>query len=90
MREVKVEVIGVEPPCKRCQATYKSVEEAASELKGKGIEVKIYKMNIQSRETISKYGILLSPAIAINDAVKVMGRVPDKEEVERLVLESLE
>jgi hypothetical protein len=30
MKEVTVEVIGVEPPCKRCQATYKNVEEAAS------------------------------------------------------------
>ncbi len=33
MKEVTVEVIGVDPPCKRCQATYKSVEEATPTLK---------------------------------------------------------
>lgn len=86
---MKVEVIGVDPPCKRCQATYKSVEEAASELKKKGVDEKISKMNIHSRETISRYGLLLSPAIAINDTVKVMGRVPDKKEVGRLIMESI-
>jgi hypothetical protein len=30
MKEVAVEVIGVDPPCKRCQATYKTVEEAST------------------------------------------------------------
>jgi hypothetical protein len=86
MKEVIVEVVGVDPPCKRCQATYKSVEEAASSLKAKGIDVKVFKLNVQSKDTIAKYGILVSPALAINNVVKIMGRVPDKKEVERLIL----
>jgi hypothetical protein len=86
VKEVTVEVIGVDPPCKRCQATYKSVEEAASTLKAKDIDVKIFKLEVQSRDTIAKYGVLVPPALAINNVVRVMGRVPEEKEVERLVL----
>jgi hypothetical protein len=86
MKEVIVEVIGVDPPCKRCQATYKSVEEAVSTLKEKDIDVKIFKLNVQSKDTIAKYGVLVSPALAINNVVRIMGRVPDRKEIERLIL----
>ena len=86
MKEVTVEVIGVDPPCKRCQATYKSVEEAASTLKAKDIDVRIFKLKVHSKDTIAKYGVLVPPALAVNNVVKVMGRVPEKNEVERLVL----
>ena len=86
MKEVTVEVIGVDPPCKRCQATYKSVEEAASTLKAKDINVKMFKLTAQSKDTITKYGVLVPPALAINNVVKIMGRVPEKKEVERLIL----
>jgi hypothetical protein len=89
MKEVTVEVIGVDPPCKRCQATYKSVEEAASTLKAKDVGVKIFKLNVQSKDTIAKYGVLVPPALAINNIVRVMGRVPEKKEVERLILATL-
>jgi len=32
-KNVYVEVIGVEPPCKRCYTTWKNMEKAASTLK---------------------------------------------------------
>ena len=86
--EVKVEVIGPEPPCMRCQAARKSVEKAAEKLKQLGIAVKIEKINIMSKETVQKYGILASPAITINGTVRVMGRVPSPEEVEKLIKEA--
>ncbi|MEM3618709.1 MAG: thioredoxin family protein [Candidatus Bathyarchaeia archaeon] len=89
MKEVTVEVIGVDPPCKRCQAAYKSVEEAASSLKAKAIDVKVHKLNVQSKDTIAKYGVLVSPSLAVNNVVKIVGRVPDKKEVERLILAAL-
>jgi len=88
MKEVNVEVIGVDPPCMRCQSARKAVEKAAERLRAEGINVKIEKANIVSKEVIGKYGVLVSPAIAINGAVKIMGRVPSPEEVERLIRES--
>ena len=39
MKEVKVEVIGVEPPCMRCQSARKAVEKAAEKLRAEGRNV---------------------------------------------------
>ncbi len=88
MEEVKVEVIGPEPPCMRCQAAKKVVEKAAEKLKQFGIKVEIQKANIMSKEIVGKYGVLVSPAIAINNTVKIMGRVPSEDEIEKLIRET--
>lgn len=88
MKEVKVEVIGPEPPCMRCQAAKKAVEKAAEKLKQSGIRVEIEKANIMSKQVVQKYGVLVSPAIAINDTVKIMGRIPSEDEVEKLLKEA--
>ncbi|MGQ9624435.1 MAG: thioredoxin family protein [Candidatus Bathycorpusculaceae bacterium] len=89
MKEVKVEVLGPEPPCMRCQAAKKAVEKAAEKLKQSGIRVEIEKANIMSKQIVQKYGVLVSPAIAINDTVKIIGRVPNPEEVEKLLMEAI-
>ena len=88
MKEVRVEVIGVDPPCVRCQAAKKAVEKASEKLKAEGIAVHIEKANIMSKEVIGKYGVLVSPAISINGTVKIMGRVPSEDEVEKLLREA--
>ncbi len=88
MKEVKVEVIGPEPPCMRCQAVKRVVEQVAEKLRRSGIVVNIERANIMSKETVQRYGILVSPALAINNTVKMMGRVPTSKEIERLLLEA--
>jgi protein-disulfide isomerase len=88
MKEVRVEVIGTEPPCMRCQAAKKAVEKAAEKLKQAGIIVNIEKININVKGTIQKYGVLVSPAIAINNTVKIMGRIPNPDEIEKLIVEA--
>jgi len=88
MKEVKVEVIGPEPPCVRCQAAKKAVEKAAERLKQSEIRVEIQKANVMSKEIVGKYGVLVSPAIAINNTVKIMGRVPSEGEIEKLIRET--
>jgi len=88
MKEVEVEVIGVDPPCVRCRAAKKAVEKASEKLKAEGITVHIEKANIMSKEVIGKYGVLVSPAISINGTVKIMGRVPSEDEVEKLLREA--
>jgi len=88
MKEVKVEVIGPEPACMRCQTAKKIVEKVAERLRQAGMSVKVDKINIISKEALSKYGVLVSPAIAINGIVKIMGRVPNEEEIERLIHEA--
>jgi len=86
-KKVNVEVIGPHPPCPRCTTVLKNTEKAASLLKSDGIEVTVKKLDIASKDVVSKYGVLMSPALALNGTVKVMGRIPDVKEVERLVKE---
>ena len=88
MKEVKVEMMEVEPPCPRCQAAKNVVEKVVEKLKAEGINVQIEKLNIASEKAVSKYGILISPALAINDTVKIMGRIPTEEEVKKLIREA--
>ncbi len=87
-KEVNVEVIGPHPPCPRCTALLRNAEKAASSLKSEAIEVTVKKVDIASKDVVSKYGIIMSPALALNGTVKVMGRIPDVKEVERLIREA--
>jgi len=89
MKYLKVEVIGVSPPCPRCKKTEENARKAASKLIQEGVKVEVTKLDITAKETISKYGVLMSPAIAINGVVKVMGKVLDVGVIERLLREAL-
>ncbi len=42
-----------------------------------------------SKETVQKYGVLVSPALAINNTVKIVERVPNLDEVKKLLGEAL-
>lgn len=86
--KVYIEVFGPDPPCARCHAVWKNVEKAASTLKQEGVEVMMKRLDIMSKDAISKYGVLMSPALAVNGTVKTMGRIPDAREVERLIREA--
>jgi len=85
VKNVKADVMGPEPPCWRCQAVKKTVEKVAEKLRAEGINVEIARANIASKEVVRKYGVLFSPALAINDAVKTTRRIPTEEEVEKLI-----
>ena len=90
MSEISIEVIGVEPPCPRCKKTMENAEKASAKIKEKGININIKKLNITSREVVSRYGVLVSPALAVNGVVKIMGRIPSEEEVEKLIKEAIQ
>ena len=89
MKNIKIEVIGISPPCPRCKKTEENARRAASKLIKEGVNVEVSKLNITAQETISKYGVLMSPAVAINGVVKIMGNMPDVAVVERLLREAL-
>ncbi|MCX6816203.1 MAG: thioredoxin family protein [Candidatus Aenigmarchaeota archaeon] len=83
---VVVIVFGPDPPCVRCQAVKKNVENVAAKVfKTEKVRVEVRRANIASKETIQKYGILVSPALAINGVVKFMGRIPSEAEIEKEV-----
>lgn len=88
-KNVIVEVIGVDPPCERCRKTEENARKAAAKLEDEGYRIKVEKLSITAKETISKYGVLMSPAIAVNDTVKIMGKVPDIRVIERLLRQAV-
>jgi len=86
---LKVEVTGVSPPCPRCKKTEENARKAAAKLAVEGVKVEITKLDVAAKETISKYGILVTPAIAINGVVKFMGKELDAGVIERLLRKEL-
>lgn len=89
MKAIKIEVIGVSPPCARCKKTEENAKKAAAKLANEGIKVEVVKLNVTAKETISKYGVLMTPAIAVNGVVKFMGKVLDPGVIERLLRKEL-
>jgi len=83
--EIKLDVIGVNPPCQRCKQAEKNAINTATKLSEEGITVLVNKLDITSKETIEKYGIVTSPAIAVNGIVKIMGQVPSVAMIERVI-----
>ena len=70
----KVQVLG--PGCPRCQEVAANVETAA---KAAGLEVQVEK--VSDSMDIAKFGVMFTPALAVDGDVKVSGRVPDIDEI---------
>ena len=69
-----VKVLG--PGCAKCQRLYDEAERAVSE---SGIDVTLEK--VDDVEAIMGYGIMMTPAIVVDEQVKASGRVPPASEI---------
>ena len=74
---IHIEVIGLEPPCNKCNDLLKKKKKAVRE---SGIKAEIEKKWTLSEEIREKYGLLLSPALVIEGVVVAQGKVykPDR------------
>jgi len=66
--------------CPKCKRLEKLAREAAAEL---GIEATFVK--VQDFDQIMAYDITSTPALVVNEEVKVSGRVPRKDEIVALL-----
>jgi len=73
-----IEVIGLEPPCKKCNELLDNAKRAVAET---GIEAEVVKKWTLSEEIRQKYGLLLSPALVIEGVVVAQGKVYKKERI---------
>ena len=78
-----IEVIGLEPPCKKCTELVENAKEA---VKIAGIEAEVVKKWTLSDEMREKYGLLLSPALAIEGMVVAQGKVYKTERIVGLLM----
>jgi hypothetical protein len=82
---IRVEVIGIEPPCKRCKTAYENVLKAAESLRAEGVAIEVTKLDAMADETAERYGLVLTPTIVVNGVVKILGKVPDPGVIVRLI-----
>ena len=79
---IHIEVIGLDPPCKKCNELLENAKEAAARA---GIEAEVVKRWTLSPEIRDKYGLLLSPALVIEGVVVAQGKVYQPERIAGLL-----
>ena len=69
---IVIEVIGLEPPCDKCNELLHNAKQA---VKLTGIEARVEKKWTLSPEILDRYGLLLSPAFVLDGVVIAQGKV---------------
>lgn len=75
---MKIQVLG--PGCAKCHKLEANVRAAVAEL---GSDAQVEK--VEDVAAITSYGVMMTPALAIDGDVKIMGKVPGVEEIKRLL-----
>jgi small redox-active disulfide protein 2 len=76
---MEIKVLG--PGCSKCKVTYKQVVKAVSKLDRSDVRV----IKIEDVKEIMNYNIMSSPALMIDEEIKVVGRVPSVKEIIELI-----
>jgi small redox-active disulfide protein 2 len=66
--------------CSNCKKLEENTRKAVEEL---GIEATIEK--VTDIKDIMKYGVMKTPALVVDEKVKIMGRVPTSEEIKKYI-----
>lgn len=74
----KLQILG--PGCPKCKKLAELTETAAKDL---GIQYEIEK--VTDINDIMKFGIMMTPALAIDGRVKVVGKVPSPDEIKKML-----
>ncbi len=64
--------------CAKCKQLADNAQQAVNEM---GIEAMIEK--VEKIEDIMEYGVMKTPALVVDEQVKVMGRVPSAEDIKK-------
>ena len=75
----KIQILGT--GCPKCEKLAEIVEAAAKEA---GIEYEIEK--VTEINDIMSYGVMVTPALAVDGQVKVAGKVPSPEEITKMLV----
>ncbi len=74
----KLQILGT--GCPKCQRLAEMVEAAAQEL---GMDYEIQK--VSELNDIMGFGVMVTPALAVDGEVKVCGKLPSAEEIKTLL-----
>ena len=76
-----IQVLGT--GCGRCKALHEVVKKAVQD---SGVDAQVEK--VEDIQKIMAFDILMTPGLAINGEVKVAGRIPNIEEIKKLIAEA--
>jgi small redox-active disulfide protein 2 len=74
-----IQVLGT--GCARCKTLFENAKKAVEETGVEGLVEKV-----EDIQQIMAFEILMTPGLVINGEVKAAGRVPNVEEIKRLIL----
>jgi len=66
--------------CPKCKQLTETTEEAAKSL---GLEYRMEK--VTDIQAITGFGVMMTPALAVDGVVKVSGKVPSTEEIRKIL-----
>lgn len=75
---MKIEILGM--GCPKCKKLYENAQAAVKEL---NVQAEVVK--VEDMQKIIDYGVMTTPAIAIDGEVKASGRIPAVEEIKKWV-----
>lgn len=75
---MEIKVLG--PGCARCKSTYGIIEKVITE---NNLDVKLTK--VEDIMEMMKYNIMSTPAVVVDEVVKLKGHVPSESEVKELL-----
>lgn len=68
------------PGCSRCKTTYQVIEKVIRE---NNLDVKLIK--VDDLMEMMKYNIMTTPAVVVDEVVKMKGQVPTESDVKKLL-----
>lgn len=74
----KLQILGT--GCQKCKKLFELTDQAAKSL---GTEYEIEK--VEDIQQIVAFGVMMTPALAVNGEVKVSGKVPTVDEIKRMI-----
>ena len=77
---MKIQILGT--GCPKCKKTYENVEQAVKDL---GISAEVEK--VEDLKAIMGFGVMITPALAVDGQVKVAGKVPAVDEIKKFIAE---
>ncbi len=75
---MEIKVLG--PGCAKCKTTFKAIEKV---IKENNLDVKLTK--VEDIMEIMKYNIMATPAVVVDEEVKIKGKVPSESEIKNLL-----
>ncbi len=75
-----MQLLVIGPGCARCKALAQFTEQAAQEL---GLTYELNK--VTDLKQIMALGVMMTPALAVNGSIKVVGKVPSVPEIKAIL-----